>query len=61
MIRTKSLTILSPKNRQSIGHSLRFSACSHGCRYRSPDIDRAVRVYTVAQESRFLPTASLIP
>ena len=24
-------------------------------RYRTPSVDKAVRVYTVAQESRFLP------
>lgn len=53
MIRTKSPITPSPKNRQWIDPSTGLPLCDHVHRYRSPEIDRSVRVYTVAQESRF--------
>lgn len=52
MIRTKSLITPSPKNRQWIDPSTGLPLFDHVHRYRSPEIDRSVRVYTVAQESR---------
>lgn len=53
MIRTKSPITPSPKNRQWIDPSTGLPLFDHFRRYRSPEIDRSVRVYTVAQESRF--------